>query len=276
MKVLNLIWMSGIVVWLFVSAGFAANAPLCSSHGKTPAEIFYNAVAFFPGYSADKIDSSLSIPSAELSEKQKNAMNCIKFAIENNKNHLNLSNYIPEYSDAPPLLHQTIRRGDVILTKLLMDQGADLFAMDPTLGESPLNLAVRFDHLQIVTLFLDRIMLDKKRTLLQKIGEGLSPIHFAALNGNIEIFERLVKFGFSLNELIIENPYASFFEESPVMKAGMTPLDIAEARFKQVKTESEREKFQKIILWMKSKGAKTSAEMPIYLNNTHQNSTDCR
>ncbi len=125
------------------------------------------------------------------------------------------------------LLHLTTKRGDTLLTKFLLDHGADPYAVDTTFYETPLSNAVRFNHLRDLKVVLKKS--NPKRAIDQLIGKGLRPLHFAALNGNSEMVEVLVRFGFRVNDLVLKNPYKNQFEDEPLIEEGMTALEAAAA-----------------------------------------------
>ncbi len=124
------------------------------------------------------------------------------------------------------LLHQAADMGNLITARKLIQLGADVNAPDQE-GFTPMHLAIRHSHVQIVQLLLDReanvnAVADNGQTplffaayysrtdlvsLLLNNGadaniadrEGLSPLHIVARQGRTEIAQMLIEYGANIN-----------------------------------------------------------------------------
>ena len=88
------------------------------------------------------------------------------------------------------LLHTAARHGEVELMKVLLDKSADIDFQDNN-GRSPLFCAVRCSNLEAVKFLLERGV----KANICDTEAGRTPLHYAALHGEIKIMRVLLDAG---------------------------------------------------------------------------------
>lgn len=104
------------------------------------------------------------------------------------ENHLRAHHNVDEQNDAGlTALHVAIKMGDLKISQLLLDNGADINAQDFQ-GNTPLILAVKKKNIELVTF----VILHGADVNLAN-NDGITPLHQAAFSGNEEVVDFLLK-----------------------------------------------------------------------------------
>lgn len=104
------------------------------------------------------------------------------------KAHLKLHKNVDEQNGAGlSALHVAIKMGDLKISQLLLDHGADINAQDFQ-GNTPLILAIKKKDLELVTFV---VMRNADVNLANN--DGITPLHQAAFSGNEKVVDFLLK-----------------------------------------------------------------------------------
>src|SRR3989338_2716587 len=104
------------------------------------------------------------------------------------KAHLKLHKNVDEQNKAGlTALHVAIKMGDLKISQLLLDYGADINAQDFQ-GNTPLILAIKKKDLELVTFVVMR-----KADVNLANNDGITPLHQAAFSGNEKVVDFLLK-----------------------------------------------------------------------------------
>jgi ankyrin repeat protein len=91
-------------------------------------------------------------------------------------------------------LHEAAREGEMRLASKLIDEGADLNALDKE-GETPLTAAVLAGKLTVV-----RLLLDRGAGVMGRNEGGFTVLHAAAYSGRAQIVELVLERGARIND----------------------------------------------------------------------------
>ena len=114
-------------------------------------------------------------------------------------------------------LHWAVINGNIEVTKLLIEKGANIEIKDSGCGSSPLLFACQNGRTKIV-----KFLIEKGADINTKNSKGSNAIHFAAQSGKTEIVDFLLQNGLEINmkDNNGENPlfYAMYYRHFPIMR----------------------------------------------------------
>ena len=129
--------------------------------------------------------------------ENKNNMNCVHVAASNG--HLKLSKILIEKyrldfktrtKDGWSVLHYVARIGDVKFFQYLVENGIDCYSInEASNGENCLHVAAYYGCFSLCKLLLEKYSFDAKI----KAYNGWSAAHFAAQNGDLDVFQYLIE-----------------------------------------------------------------------------------
>ena len=134
---------------------------------------------------------------SDVFSKTKNGRSCLHVAAE--QGHLNLcrmllTNYnfaVHERDDdGLPVLHNAALGGDLELFQYLIENGSDVFSKTKN-GRSCFHIAAEEGYLKICRVLLENYNFD----VHERDDDGLAVLHSAALGGDLELFQYLIKNG---------------------------------------------------------------------------------
>ena len=102
-----------------------------------------------------------------------------------------------EGSDSP--LIEAIKKGNVVIVKLLLDKGADANAVRP---DNPLELAMNSGNIEII-----KLLIQHGAKVNKEFSSGFLPIMHAAVLQNVAIIQLLLKSGANVSQSFLENNY---------------------------------------------------------------------
>lgn len=160
--------------------------------------------------------------------------------VASQQGHKNVVRYLIEHKAdidsgrAHPLIFAALH-GHLDVVKYLVEQGADINVKDKE-GYTPLLAAIQNGHLDTVKFLIEH------GAIYKAINGNVTPLWTAAKNGHLDIVRYLVENGDYINASVFLN---------------LTPLYIAKVIKKiPVLTNAQRQKYEEIIEYLESKGAK--------------------